>query len=78
MIVHLASLIGLLAVSVAGRPAKPWAAEVCGCPSDQLWNFGSWQGKALAPAYMYRMRRVVARAPYVLRSFCSGATQVEA
>ena len=66
VIVRLPSLIGLLAVPVAERLAKPWAAEVCGCPWDQFWNFGTWQGKALAPAYMYQMRRVVARAPYVL------------
>lgn len=72
VIVRLPSQNGLIASRVARKLGKPWAAEVVACPWDQLWNFGTWQGKVLAPIQWLRMRRAVASSQctlYVTRSF---------
>ncbi len=66
VIVRLPSLIGFLGARIAEQFAKPWVAEVVACPWDQLWNYGTLQGKIYAPIHAYRMRQVVARSPFTL------------
>jgi glycosyltransferase involved in cell wall biosynthesis len=66
VIVRLPSLIGFLGARIAERLAKTWVAEVAACPWDQLWNYGTLQGKVYAPVHAYRMRRAVARSPFTL------------
>lgn len=72
VIARLPSQIGLIAAGQAQRQGRPWAVEVVACPWDQLWNYGSWQGKAFASIQWARMRHAVAASPYTLyvsRSF---------
>jgi glycosyltransferase involved in cell wall biosynthesis len=66
LIARLPSEIGGLAVRVAERLGKPWAAEVVTCTWDALWNYGTWQGKAYAPVSWWTTRRLVRRAPFVM------------
>ena len=63
VIFRLPSLIGLLAVPVAERLAKPWAAEVRGCPCKSVLEFWNLAGEGVGAGRMNQMRRVVARAP---------------
>jgi glycosyltransferase involved in cell wall biosynthesis len=66
LVARLPSEIGSLAVRVAERLSKPWAAEVVTCTWDALWNYGTWQGKVYAPVSWWQTRRLVRRAPFAL------------
>jgi glycosyltransferase involved in cell wall biosynthesis len=57
---------GLLAIRLARRLAKPLVVEAVACSWDQLWNYGTVQGKVYAPVQMWRMRRAVETAPYAM------------
>ncbi len=66
VIVRLPSENGLLAAGVARRLARPLTVEAVACSWDQLWNYGTVQGKLYASVQMWRMRRVVSQAPYTI------------
>lgn len=66
VIARMPSELGLLAVSAARALDKPYAVEVAGCGWDALWNYGNLKGRLYAPVMLARMRRAVARAPFVL------------
>lgn len=66
LIARLPSEIGSLAIRVAERMGKPWAAEVVTCTWDALWNYGTWQGKAYAPISWWSTRRLVRRADFAM------------
>ena len=66
VIARLPSENGLLAAGLARRLAKPLAVEAVACSWDQLWNYGTVQGKLYAPVQMWRMRRAVETAPYAI------------
>src|SRR5690606_15179763 len=62
---------------------KPLGLEVVGCPFDSYWNYGSVEGKIVAPIMHFNMKRVVSDAGhvvYVTQKFlqrrypCSGKT----
>lgn len=66
LVARLPSEIGSLAIEVAERMDKPWAAEVVTCTWDALWNYGTWQGKVYAPYSWWRTRRLVRRTPQAM------------
>jgi len=45
------SLLGYLAASLAHKLGKPWVAEVVSCPWDAIWNYGTINGRLIAPLY---------------------------
>lgn len=66
VIARIPSSIGYLAVNAAVKNNIPYALEVVGCPWDSLWNYGSIEGKLLAPYEFLKMRKIVKKAPFAL------------
>jgi glycosyltransferase involved in cell wall biosynthesis len=59
VIARLPSENALLAAKLARRLGKPMVMEAAACAWDQLWNYGSLQGKLYAPVQMWRMRQAI-------------------
>lgn len=79
---HLPSIIGVHAINICKRLSKPYFIGVVGCAWDAYWNY-NWQGKLLAPLYMWQMKNIVRNSPfafYVTQNFlqerypCKGVT----
>lgn len=65
-IIKLPNVLGILAVKECIKQQKPYLIEVVGCCWDALWNYGSIQGKVLAPIMYLLNRKAIKNAPYVL------------
>jgi glycosyltransferase involved in cell wall biosynthesis len=66
VIARLPSLNGELAVQAAMKLGRPYAVEVVGCGWDAFWNYGTIQGRLMAPRTYWTMRRLTLKAPYVI------------
>ncbi len=65
IVARLPSSIGRMAVASAKKYNKPYLVEVVGCPWDALWNH-SIVGKLVAPVAFFKMKRIVAKSPFVI------------
>jgi len=65
VIARLPSELGLVAADEAQRAGKPLIAEVVACVKDGLARHGSAKAALYAPIAYRRMRRAIARAPFV-------------
>jgi glycosyltransferase involved in cell wall biosynthesis len=66
IIARLPSEYGLMAAGLADRMGKPYMVEVVGCARDAFSHHGSRIARLYAPIAAYRVKRTVARAPFVL------------
>jgi glycosyltransferase involved in cell wall biosynthesis len=66
VIARLPSLNGEIAIHAARKEGKPYAVEVVGCGWDAFWNYGTLQGRLMAPRIHWNMRRIILEAPFVI------------
>lgn len=65
VIARLPSELGLMAAEEAIRQSKPLAIDVGGCAWDTMWFDGRSMGKAYAPIFFLRTRKIIGSADFV-------------